>query len=191
MKRFIWLVPAIFFFCMTNAQAQQVPAWEISGGYSYLDANIHAKNDGSNGAHIHLNGGGLTVTENLNSWFGGRVEVSTYWGHETVPISGVLTNQTVSAQTATYGPVFTYRRSSRVTPYAHVQIGAIRGGAYYQDISAGAYKFALGPGAGLDFALNTKTILRVDAEYLMSRFLNQRQDNLVGTVGIVYHFGKR
>jgi hypothetical protein len=187
MKRLTWILPVLLIFCVANTRAQDVPRLEISGGYSYLDANL----SGSNGTHIHLNGGGGSVTENVNNWFGGRVEFNAYSGYENVQISGVNTRRTVSAQTITYGPVFSYRRSSRFTPFAHVQIGAIHGGQFYQDISAGAYKFALAPGGGVDLALNRKAVIRLDAEYLMTRFLSQRQDNLVGSVGIVFHFGNR
>jgi len=187
MKRFIWILPAIAMLCFSNAQAQETPRVEISGGYSYLDANL----SGSNGTHIHLNGGGGSATENLNNWFGGRIEVNGYYGYEVVSINGLPTRRSVSAQTVTYGPVFSYRRSSRITPFAHVQIGAIHGGKFYQDISAGAYKFAMAPGGGVDLSINRKAIIRLDAEYLMTRFLSQRQDNLVGTVGIVLYFGHR
>ena len=160
---------------------------EISGGYSYLDSNL----SGTGGTHNHLNGGGGSATENLNSWFGGRIEFNGYFGNETVPISGVETARSVTAQTLTYGPVFSYRRISRITPFAHVQLGAVRGGIYYQDISATAYKFALAPGGGFDFNLNRNTTIRLDGEYLITRFLNQSQNNVVATVGLVFRFGHR
>ena len=187
MKRLIWFLPAILVLCIANVQAQEVPRVEISGGYSYLDANLK----GSGGTHIHLNGGGASGTENLNSWFGGRVEFNGYFGNEVVSISGVPTRRTVSAQTITYGPVFSYRRFSRITPFGHVQLGAVHGGQFYQDISASAYKFAMAPGGGFDLELSRKAVIRLDGEYLMTRFLSQRQDNLVGTVGIVLYFGHR
>src|SRR5579864_2342926 len=89
MKRVIWLIPAILgciFFVTAAAQAQEVPAWEVSGGYSYLRANLKSPSYG-------LNGGYGSLTENLNSWFGGRIEVGGFTGTE----SGT----SVSAQTIT------------------------------------------------------------------------------------------
>jgi opacity protein-like surface antigen len=183
MKRVIWLIPVILILSMT-ARAQDTPAWEISGGYSYLDAN-------RNGSRFHLNGGNGTVTENLNSWFGGRVEFNGYQGKEAIVVSGQSTVHTVSVQTITYGPVFSYRRFSRITPYAHVQLGAAHGSINYLGISASAYKFAIAPGAGLDFALNRKTAIRLNGEYLLTRFLGLTQENLSGSVGIVVRFGNR
>jgi hypothetical protein len=66
MKRMMCLVPAIILLCLT-ARAQNVPEWDISGGFSYLDANL-------NGVTFNLSGGGGSLTENMNSWFGGRLE---------------------------------------------------------------------------------------------------------------------
>src|ERR1700683_90284 len=100
MKRVIWVIPALLLFSLT-ARAQDVPAWELSGGYSYLNANL-------NGSHFHLNGGNGTATENLNSWFGGRIELNGYQGNEGIAVSGQTTVYSVSAETLTYGPVFSY-----------------------------------------------------------------------------------
>jgi hypothetical protein len=187
MKRLTWLLPAMIIFSISNVRAQETPRVEISGGYSYLDSSL----SGTNGTHIHLNGGGISATENLNRWFGGRIEVNGYVGNETVLVSGVPTTKSVTAETLTYGPVFSYRRSSRIIPFGHVQVGVVHGGIYYQDISAPAYKFALAPGGGFDVNLNRKTTFRFDGEYLMTRFVNQWQRNVVGSVGIVLRFGHR
>lgn len=183
MKRVILLIPAILLLSI-SARAQDTPAWEISGGYSYLDANL-------NGSHFHLNGGGGTVTENLNSWFGGRVEANAYQGNEALTVSGQTTVYSVNAQTITYGPVFSYRKFSRITPFGHIQFGAVHGSANYLGISQSAYKFAVAPGAGLDFAVNRSTVIRVDGEYLLTRFLGLTQENLNASVGIVFRFGNR
>jgi opacity protein-like surface antigen len=91
----------------------------------------------------------------------------------------------------TYGPVFSYRRISRITPYGHVQLGAIHGSANYLGISQSAYKFAIAPGAGVDFALNQRTAIRVNGEYLLTRFLSLTQQNFTASVGVVVRFGSK
>ncbi len=185
MKHVIWLIPAILLLSITaRAQETPTPAWELSGGYSYLEANL-------NGSHFHLNGGSGTATENLNNWFGGRIEFNGFQGSEAITVSGQTTTYSVNAQTLTYGPVFSYRRYSRITPFAHVQFGAVHGSTEYLGISKSAYKFAMAPGAGLDFALNHRTVIRVDGEYLLTRFLALTQENLNASVGIVIRFGNR
>ena len=173
MKRFIWLLPVVLFCCM-SAQAQETPAWELSGGYSNLWAHF-------NGSSFRLNGGNVTLAENVNSWFGGRFEFNGYQG----PEAGL----NVSAYTMTYGPVFSYRRRNRVVPFAHVQVGAIHGSQGYLGISQHAYKFALASGGGVDLGINRRFAVRVQADYLMTQFLGLRQDNLQTSVGLVYRFG--
>lgn len=176
MKRLIWLFPALIVLCISNARAQETPQVEISGGYSYLAANL-------NGAHFYLNGGGASATQNLNSWFGGRLEFNAYSGND----AGTV----VTAQTITYGPVFSYRRFSRITPFAHLQLGVQHGSTGYLGISEGASKFAIAPGGGFDLALNRRTALRVDGEYLITQFLGLTQQNASVSLGVVVRFGKR
>ena len=175
MKRVMLLLPAVLIFCVT-AQAQDVPRVEIAGGYSFLDANV-------NGSSFHLNGGFGSATENLNSWIGGRLEVNAF--------SGSAFGTSVSAQTFTYGPVFSYRRSERFTPYAHFQLGAIHASQGYLGISTSASKFAMVGGGGVDYNINPRVAIRVQADYLMSRFLNLRQDNIQFSTGLVFRFGHR
>lgn len=177
MKRAPWLFLVILIFSAA-ARAQETPRVEISGGYSFLDANVNGT-----GGSFHLNGGNVSATENLNQWFGGRLEFNAFGGTE----SG--TN--VTAQTITYGPVFAYRKFERFTPFGHVQIGAIHASQGYLGISQSATKFALATGGGVDINLNERFAVRVQGDYLMSRFLSLRQDNLAVSTGLVVRFGRR
>jgi opacity protein-like surface antigen len=175
MKRVMLLLPAVLIFCVT-AHAQDVPRVEIAGGYSFLDANV-------NGSSFHLNGGFGSATENLNSWIGGRLEINAF--------SGTAFGTSVTAQTFTYGPVFSYRRYERFTPCAHLQLGAIHASQGYLGISASASKFAMVGGGGADYNISPRVAIRVQADYLMSRFLNLRQDNLQFSTGLVIRLGHR
>jgi hypothetical protein len=177
MKRVIWLVPVVLLFC-GGARAQDTPAWEIGGGYSYLRANL-----GGPGGSFDLNGGHATVTENLNHWFGGRIEFNAFTGN----VKGI----NASAQTITYGPVFSYRKYERFTPYAHAQFGAVHGSVGYLGISQSAFKFAMAPGGGVDVNMNPRFAVRLQADYLMTRFLDLRQDNLQFSAGLVVRFGHK
>jgi Outer membrane protein beta-barrel domain len=175
MKRLLWIVPAILIFCV-SAKAQNVPAWEVYGGYTYMRANL-------GGTSFNLNGGGGSVSENLNNWFGGRFEVNA--------VGATIHGTNVSVQTYTYGPVVTYRRFDRLTPFAHLQLGAVHASPGYLGISEGAFKFALAGGGGADFALSERAAIRVQADYLMTQFLNQRQDNIQLSTGLVIRFGRK
>ena len=175
MKRAIWLIPAILLLSFT-ARAQDTPAWEIAGGYSYMRADI-------SGANFGMNGGMGSATQNLNSWFGGRFEVNAY--------SGVESGMNVNAQTVTYGPVFSYRRIPRVVPFANVQFGLIHASQGYLGISESAIKFAMVGGGGVDLRINRIASVRVQADYTLSRFLSLNQNNINGSVGLVFRFGHR
>jgi hypothetical protein len=175
MKCVLWSLSAILLLSVT-ARAQSVPEWEIAGGYSYLRADI-------GGASFAMNGGTGSATQNMSRWFGGRLEFYAY--------DGTLAGKKVLAQTYTYGPVFSYRRHDKWTPFGQVQIGAIHANTGYLGISQSAFKFAMAPGAGVDFAINERTAIRVQADYLMTFFLGLRQDNVRGSAGIVIRLGRR
>jgi hypothetical protein len=175
MKGLIWLIPAVLIFCATS-HAQETPGFEISGGYSYMRANL-------NGSTFNMSGGHATATQNLNDWFGGRVEVNFY--------QGTVAGRRVYAQTFTYGPVFSYRRSERLTPFAHAQFGDVHASQGYLGISTSAHKFAMTTGAGVDLKINSRAAIRLQGDYLMTRFLALRQDNLQGNVGLVIYFGTK
>jgi hypothetical protein len=177
MKRIFWIVPAILLLSISaRAQEAITPAWDISGGYSYLDANLGHSN-------FKLNGVTASGEENLNSVIGGRVEVSAYHGTEA--------GTTVSAQTITYGPVFTYRRFREFTPFAHLQLGAMHASEGYLGISHTAIKFAAAGGGGVDVHVTSTASIRLQADYLLTRFLGLNQNNLQGSVGLVFQFGKK
>lgn len=176
MKRFIWLVPAfVILLCCAPAQAQ-TPEWEVAGGYSYFRANL-------GGPSFQLNGIALSAGQNLNNWFGGRLEVNIYQG---TPFG---TN--VNAQTLTYGPVFSYRRLDRITPFAHVQLGAIHASQGYLGISQSAWRLAVAPGVGVDVKIDQRLALRLQGDYVLTDFLALRQDNAQISAGLVFRFGSK
>jgi hypothetical protein len=46
-------------------------------------------------------------------------------------------------------------------------------------------------GAGVDVRVNRYASVRVQADYLLTRFLGLNQNNIQGSVGLVLHFGKK
>jgi hypothetical protein len=175
MKRVLWLIPAILFLGIT-AQAQEIPSWELSGGYSYLRAVL-------NGSSFGLNGGNGTVTQNLNGWFGGRLSADAY--------QGTVSRKSISMQTIAYGPVFAYRRSQRVTPFVLFQLGAVHGTAGYPGLSESAFKFMVVGGGGADFNINQRAAIRVEGQYVLTTFNDVRQDNVNVSAGLVIRFGHK
>jgi hypothetical protein len=178
MKSAIWLVGVVrlcSFFCPVS-QAQEFPEWEISGGYSYLAADV-------NGSSFHLHGGVASLTQNVNSIFGGRVEAGFF--------TGAAFGRSITAQTITFGPLFSLRKFEKFTPFVHLQLGAVHGSKGYLGISESAWKFALVGGGGADIRINERAAIRLQADYLMTRFLGLRQNNLQASAGLVLRFGKK
>jgi hypothetical protein len=178
MKRLVWLLAALFLLPLgTPAQERPAaPEWEFAGMYSHLFGNVGSST-------FHLNGGGVSLDENVNDWLGGRAEVNAYQG---APAGVHLT-----AETYMFGPVASYRRSSRFTPYAQFELGLIHANTGYLGISQDANKFALAPGVGVDFRVHRQAAFRLQASYLSTYFLNSRQDNLQFSAGLVLYFGRK
>jgi hypothetical protein len=166
----------VFLFLSVPAMAQNAPSVEFFGGYSHVIADM-------SNTSFSLDGTEVSMTQNLNNWFGGTLDFGTQYGSRN--------GFNVNMQQIMYGPVFAYRKSSAFTPFGHVLLGAVRGSQGFAGISQPAFKFGGAFGGGLDIRLNKRFSVRViQADYLMSRFLGTRQNNLRVSAGIVLTFGK-
>ncbi len=164
-----------------SALAQQTPKVEVFGGYSNLTPNIDVNNFSNN---FNLSGFNVSVTENLNSWFGGVLDFSTHFGTE----AAFKTNM----QSVMYGPVFAYRKHPRIVPFAHGMAGVVRGGPEYLGISKAETEFGMIGGGGVDLKISSRVSLRlVQADYLLTRFSSTHQDNIRLSAGIVFRWGNR
>ena len=177
MRKFLILLPLLV--VPVSAWAQDVPKVQLFGGYSNMWANANTSNN-----NFDMNGVTVSAQENLNSWFGGVLDFSTHFGTE----NGFHTN----AQTISYGPVFSYRKHNGIVPFAHVMLGAERGGSNYLNISRPETRFVALAGGGIDIKIRPTVSLRViQVDYVMSKFSNARQDNLRISAGFVFNLGKK
>jgi opacity protein-like surface antigen len=175
MRKFLVLLPLLIL--PVSALAEDVPKFEVFGGYSNFVANVNTSNFDMNG----VNG---SFQENLNSWFGGVLDISGHFGTD----NGFKVN----TESATYGPVFSYRRNKNLVPFAHAMLGAVRGSPEYLGISKSEERFGAYVGGGLDLKVAPNLALRlIQADYLMTHFSHTRQDNLRLSAGIVLTFGKK
>ncbi len=176
MRKAYWFMVALLLVPFP-ATAQNTPAAEVFGGYSHLVGNL-------SNSTFNLNGFDGSVEENLNKWFGGKLDVSSQFGTEA--------GYKVNSQTIAYGPVFSYRKDPKVTPYAEGLLGAVRGSAEYLGVSRPEYKFGALLGGGVDVRLNDRVSLRVvEVDYLMTRFSAATQDNIRISAGFVFRFGQK
>lgn len=174
--RKLTLLVTIILFLGVPAMAQNAPAVEFFGGYSHVEADFSNTSFSMNGAEV-------AMTQNLNNWFGGTLDFGTQYGSRN--------GFNVNAQQIMYGPVFAYRKSPSFTPFGHVLVGVMRGGQGFAGISQPATKFGAAFGGGVDFKVNKHFSIRaIQADYLMSRFLNTHQNNIRLSAGIVLTFGQ-
>jgi len=167
------LLSLTLFFSIAAA-AQQTPRVEVFGGYSHLLADLSNSSFNLNGFHV-------SAAENLNSWFGGVLDFSSHYG--------TRADVNVNTQSIMYGPRFAYRKSRAVTPSAHALFGAVRGSAGLYGISMPDTHFGLALGGAVDVRVSDRVAFRVvQADYLMTRFLNLRQDNVRVSTGLVFRF---
>jgi len=108
--------------------------------------------------------------------------------------------------TFTFGPRFSFRKYGRIVPYAHFLLGvghidgtldhsavfAPLGVLLPQHFTESNTALAAAPGAGIDLNLSDRFGLRLfELDYFMTRFFNQRQDNVRVSAGINFQFGSK
>jgi opacity protein-like surface antigen len=187
----------LFLLLASPSYAQTIPGWEVFGGYSFQRSNVRKyfkttpiiyalRNEGAN-----LNGFDLSVTENINQWFGGTLDIS---GHFAKPeISGIKTRERM--YTIMYGPRFSFRSpSSSMTPFAHILLGGAHmdakvtpTGPHVSDKS-----FAIAAGGGLDMKLRNQMAIRiVQADYLHANSLGANQNSFRLSAGVILYLGSK
>jgi hypothetical protein len=168
MRRTLLLLVGILSF-VSAARGQETPAAELSAGYSYFRAG------GPDGLNLH--GGSVSLAGNANRWLG---VVGDYGLYHTQPSGfGGINFHSFMA-----GPRFSYRSSSRVTPFAQVLVGGFHG--------LSTTGFAWSVGGGLDVKVSEHIAIRpVQAEYMMLRAEGEILNCGRVSAGIVFRFGRR
>lgn len=171
-------VSALFLALSLCAAAQDYSKAEVFGGYSYLHANVA-------GSGFTFNGGSGSFAFNPGHWWGVVADAGVYhnkdFGVSTTLISYL------------FGPRFAYHGAGRATPFAQALFGGARADTSFIGISGTENAFAMALGGGIDARVTHHFAFRVaQAEYLMTKFndgLNNRQNNLRLSTGIVYRWG--
>jgi hypothetical protein len=187
-----WIVAVVGFACVSAAaaDAQQAPAltpqFEVSGTYSYIRANA-----ANSGGGYNLNGGSASFAYN----FSDRVALVADGG--IYRFGGLPAGLDSTMYTYLFGPRFSFRKLSRVTPFAQVLLGGGRLNAGSAGISAGENGFSMAMGGGLDLPLRRRFSIRlIQAEYLLTRFdrvtgESATQNDVRISAGLVFRFGSK
>ncbi len=175
----------------SSMRGDNTPAVEGFAGYSYVRFNVGNRPVVpfpivSVPDHFDFHGGTGAITGNFTDWVGLKADISGY----------TLWDSPLSVHTFTYlfGPQFSYRKSERVTPFAHALFGvasargtASGGGLTHRNAFADALGF------GLDINTSRHSAWRlVQIDYLGTKFRDGNknlQNNLRMSTGIVFRMG--
>lgn len=190
--------------------AQEFPKAELYGGYSYLRVQTNINETGYP-SHINLNGWNSSIVFNINKNFGLMAD---FGGHYGSPVMYEPTGEKadINVHSFLFGPRFT-QRAEKMTVFAHALFGGARikadlsqavvNGTQLATIEPASIiiptgnsvtdtGFSMAFGGGLDINMGKNFALRiVQADYLMTKALDDTQNNFRIGAGIVFRFGTK
>jgi hypothetical protein len=174
--------------------AQNTPAWELFAGYSFQRADVREYYKSTpivytfRHQYVNMNGAELSVTENMNRWFGGTLDFSAHFASPQV--LGVSNKE--HSYSIFYGPQVAYRKSFG-TAFARVLVGGTHTGVSVDPSGPHASDFTLSfaAGGGLDLNLTNKAAVRIlQADYVRTSALGISQNNYRLSAGMLFRLGK-
>lgn len=161
----------------------QAPPLQISAQVQGTKANAPPGQCGC----FWMQGGGLQIHRAFAPSLGAVIDLS--YAHNGA-ING--TDEQLSVLNYLLGPRYTYRTSSRYTPYGQILAGASHVGSNYFVYQSNNTYLAVQAGAGAEVFLNRRFAVPVEADWVHSQALNgvnKRQNNLRVGIGIIYRVG--
>jgi hypothetical protein len=156
--------------------AQDTPRADLAISYSHFEV--------LKGYTINMNGGAGSFAYNFNRWLGLATDIGIYHGYPA---------QSLTGETFTLGPRFTYRRSARLQPFAHAFFGGSHFNASSGGISGGGFPLAWGLGAGLDFPVGAgkKFAIRLADDDFGTRSGGATRISNRLSAGFAFRFGQK
>ena len=174
------------------AVAQDVPATEVFGGYSFFRCDVDSP------ASCNLNGWNAGVSFNINQNWSGVVDVSGHYGYVD-NFSPAFTWYDLKSHNFLFGPRYTFR-SGKVAPFAQALFGINHVNPEPDYAASTQNNFAMAFGGGVDYAISDKLSVRpAQLDYVVVRnaSMNGRlnssdySNDFRFSAGIVFKFGKR
>lgn len=210
MSKFLALCGAVLFFSLTAAAQDNstapatdpvapaaspkasrnydLPRWQVGINYAYTRFRP------SSTANFNLHGFNTSAVFFMNNWFGLEGDAGAHFG--TTPSSGgpgILTPGNLDAKLILYGggPRIAHR-GNRFEPWAH----AVFGGAHFRFTQTGGASaslaklnaFSLATGGGVDFKFGPRVAIRVQGDFLGTRFFSTWQKSAQAQAGFVFSF---
>jgi len=178
--------------------AQENPEWELFGGYSLQKTGVREFFKSTPTLYTprdrtaYLGGWDVSLTENVNRWFGGTLDISGHY--KTRDLLGSSNRERLHS--VLYGPRFFYRTHGFV-PFAHILIGLAH--AERTVLPPGPHQsdnaFAAALGGGLDVNLAKRAAVRVfQAEYFRTTLPNEafgtKPTGYRASFGMIFYLGK-
>ena len=169
---------ALFVFATlaTISLAQETPRAEIAVGGSVVEV--------LEGYTFRMYGGSGSVAWNVSDWLGIVGDFGVYHGHPGVSLT---------TDTYTVGPRFSYRHWDRVIPFGQILIGGVYASAITTGFTGVSNAFAIGTGGGADIKLDGRGrfALRPQMEYFSFRANGSTSNNARLSLGLVVRVGKK
>lgn len=188
-SRWAWGCAMGFLLAGVASAQDQAPKAEVFAGYSYVRVN-----PGFGAPGVNFNGGSASISYNPNAWLGLVADFGGYHGSELGVDADVYSYL--------FGPKLALRRGA-FTPYVQTLFGGAHGTAgagcpvftartrpQGRIICGGSDNaFAMTVGGGLDWNATEHIGIRViQAEYFMTRFLSDTQNNARISTGVVFRW---
>ena len=182
----------VLLFSSAASAQDENPKAEVFAGYSYVRVNA------SGAPGFNMNGGSASISFNPSSSFG---IVADFGGYHVGNSGGVSVDGNVYSYL--FGPKLAYR-SGRFTPFVQALFGGAHASGSGSVVALARVRpqgvipvtgslsenaFAMTLGGGLDVnATNHIGIRLIQAEYLMTRFTSETQNNARISAGVVFRF---
>ncbi len=152
-------------------------------GYSYLSADSPA------GDHANLNGWNGSLEGKIFPFVGIVADVSGHYGQQTIFSGcGQANCSPFDVSTQQHAVVFGPRVSvsvGKIRPFAHFLVGAAH--VSLKDNGSDT-SFAETIGGGVDYKVLPLIALRLQGDFLQTRFFDGTQDDFRFSTGLVFHF---
>jgi|SRR3954452_20660496 opacity protein-like surface antigen len=169
MKR-VSVILALAVLCALPVVAQDKYKAEVFGGYQY-----------SRLSSTNFNGWNGSITGNVNSWFGVTADMSGAYKSE----SGLSLHE----HNFLFGPTISYNKAEHFKPFVHALFGVSHANAAFAGVGASDNALATALGGGVDAGITRHVAIRLfQADYFMTRFASDTQNNSRISTGLVFRF---
>lgn len=184
----------IALFLFASLASAQIPSGNVFLGYSYESTNTSAFGPGQVSSTVtrpNLHGWEASFEGKILPWIGIVGDVSGHYGSqnftELTPNGPLSVNVTGHEQEYLFGPRLSVP-VGKFTPFAEAMAGAAHihtGGTLPGPSNT---SFATAVGGGLDYRLFRPIAVRVEGDYLRTRFFSSSQNNFRLSAGVVFRF---